>query len=116
MSTKQDMLLLYSNLAAFIAIPIIWIVFAVIIGLSQNFTVWSDTESHGLAITVAIIVSFVTSQLVLLAFFYNRGAVIKKRWGTIDFGRIDLSKLYRKDDNCEHIINYYFLNPIKKEN
>jgi len=92
MPNQKDLLWPYSKKVAIIAIPFMWIFFAIIFSFTQRFASWPDSESRSFVVMVSILISFVPFALLLLDFFSSRGATIETKWGKIDFSKVDLSR------------------------
>ena len=92
MPTKKDLIWPYSKKAAIMAIPFIWMLFAIFFSLTHRFANWPGSESRNLVVIGSIIISFVPLVLLLLDFFSSRGATIETKWGKIDFSKVDLSR------------------------
>jgi hypothetical protein len=88
MSNYKDQLWPYNKFLAFLAIPFIWLVFAVIFIVGQKYGIWQNDISGSIIIIISII-SFIPMLLVLLDYFSLKGAVIDIKGVKIDFSKVD---------------------------
>lgn len=92
MLKQKDLLWPYSKAAAIAAIPIIWVLFAIVFSLTKKYSNWPDAESRTVIIYITVLISLIPLALLLLDYFRRHGAVIDVKGVKIDFSRVDLSK------------------------
>jgi hypothetical protein len=92
--TLDDKTLLwpYGRTAAFLAIPIIWILLALFLTLLQRFTNWPDPESRMVVMYFTLVVSIIPLALVLLDFVAAHRAEVGIAGFKLVFKKIDFNQ------------------------
>lgn len=91
MANNGEKLWSFSKTAAILAIPIVWILFAILFFLTQKYSNWPGSESRELVMIVVIVVSFTPLALVLLDFAAKRRAVLDIKGVKLDFSQTDIT-------------------------
>ncbi|MGH8068724.1 MAG: hypothetical protein ACRERE_26520 [Candidatus Entotheonellia bacterium] len=82
----------YGITAAFLAIPLVWILLILLLNLSQRLANWPDPESRTIVMYFTLVVSLIPLTLVLLDFASARRAVVDLKGFRIDFSKIDFNQ------------------------
>lgn len=90
-NNTKDKLWPFNKITAVVAIPLIWLVFAICLFLTHRYLNWPDVGSRELVTTIVMASGFVPIALVLLDFLSSRGAILSYKDVKIDFSNIDLS-------------------------
>jgi len=79
-------------MAAFLLVPLIWMVLAAALYLAEETLGWPDSESRNIVSLVVLAAGFVPVILVLLDFLSSRGVVLSYKGWKIDFSQVDLNR------------------------
>ena len=82
----------YSKQAALFVIPVVWVLSAIILGVTHNYLSWPDDDSAKLITFVVIALGLIPLALVLLDFAASTRAVLDFKGIKIDFSGVDLTK------------------------
>lgn len=82
----------YSSMAAFLLVPLIWLVLAAALYLGEQTLGWPDSGSRNIVNLAVLAAGFVPFILVLFDFLSSRGAVLSYKDWKIDFCHVDLNR------------------------
>ncbi len=82
----------YSTRLALLAIPVIWVLSAITLGLTHNYLAWPDSGTINNLTLIVIAFGFIPLALVLLDTALNSRAKVEFMGVKIDFSRVDLAQ------------------------
>jgi hypothetical protein len=91
-SNSRNMLWPYRNVAAFLLVPVIWVVLALAMYSSEQMLAWPDERSKNLVTRVVIAAGFIPIFLVFLDYLSSHGAILSYKGFKVDFSRVDLNR------------------------
>lgn len=100
MTTSSNLLWPYGRSAALVAIPVIWIIAALVLFASSEYLSWPDTSAAKFVVPLVLVVGFLPLALVLIDFAASSRAVLDIKGVKIDFSQeVRSSQIFGLPDN-----------------